>query len=141
MSLTRKVVPFRRWHLQWLYEDEVRHDVATQMAMEKDDSWTLVVNGDPVACGGTMQQWPGRYIAWMYLNSKTGPHMRFITRAVRKHLDGVKGRVEFTVVRGFEQGYKWAKMLGFEVENPPGILKAYGPLGEDHVAYVRFNAE
>ena len=63
--------------------------------------------------------------------------MVFIAGAVQRALGRVKGRVEFTVRADFEKGHRWAKMLGFTVESP--LLRAYGPLGEDHVGYVRFN--
>ena len=107
------------------------------MALEKENSWTLVIEGDPVACGGTMKQWVGRHTAWMYLNFNTGRHMRCITRAVSDKLEQVKGRIELTVRRDFLLGHRWVKMLGFDVETP--VLMAYGPEGEDHVGYIRIN--
>ena len=107
------------------------------MVLEKENSWTLVIDGDPVACGGTMRQWKGRHTAWMYLNFNTRRHMLAITRAVSDKLDQVGGRIEITVRRDFVVGHRWAKMLGFDVETP--VLEAYGPEGEDHVGYVKFN--
>jgi hypothetical protein len=136
------IVPFKRWHIKWLLEEGVPgFDATTAQALETADSWTVVVDGNPVACGGTLEQWPGRHVAWMYLNSKTGPHMLKITRAVNLALSKVKGRIELTVVEDFAAGHRWAKMLGFSVENAPGVLKHFGPSGENHVAYVRFNLE
>lgn len=116
---------------------DFRHDIATLMTLEQQNSWTVVVDGEPVACGGTMMQWPGRHQAWMYLNKDSGQHMLLVTRAVRRALDKVAGRVELTVRSDFEQGHRWAKMLGFTVESPK--LEAFGPEGEDHTGYVRFN--
>lgn len=114
-------------------------DADTLLVLEKQNSWTVVADGNPVACGGTMQQWPGRHLAWVYLNDSTGPHMRFITRAVQSRLAKVQGRVEMTVRADFAQGHRWARILGFRIENEPGILRAFGPKGEDHVSYVKFN--
>jgi len=114
-------------------------DVDTLLVLEKQNSWTVVADGNPVACGGTLEQWPGRHIAWVYLNKETGAHMKFITRAVQKGMAKLKGRIEMTVRADFAQGHRWARILGFRIENEPGILRAFGPQGEDHVAYVRFN--
>lgn len=140
--MDRRLVPFRAHHLRWIQEGglAVGGEALTPevlAALEKQNSWTAVADGTPIACGGTMLQWGGRSIAWAYLNSKTGPHMLFITQAVLKELDKIEGRVELTVRKDFEKGHRWAKMLGFRVETP--TLEAFGPLGEDHVGYVRIN--
>lgn len=131
--------------MAWLQEEEAAeggrfgYDTATLMLLEQQNSWTAVVDGSPVACGGTMEQWHGRHQAWMYLNVKSGKHMVLVTKAVLKNLKKITGRVEFTVRSDFEQGHRWAKVLGFSVETPR--LQAFGPAGEDHVGYVRFNKE
>lgn len=137
---TKQIVPFRRWHLVWLMQDGAvggRMPVDTEllMALEKQNSWTVVLDGNPLACGGTIQHWNGRHMAWVCLTVKTGPHMGFITRAVRKALSRVQGRIEMSVRKDFEAGHRWARMLGFRVETP--LMEAYGPEGEDHVGYVR----
>ena len=140
-----KVTPFRRWHMQWLQQAGAAADgrfgygIDVLMELEKQNSWTAVLDGTPVACGGTMLHWPGRHMAWVYFNPDTRPHMLALTRAVVHALSKVRGRVEFTVRADFKQGHRWAKMLGFSVETP--LLKQYGPEGEDHVGYVRFIEE
>lgn len=141
--MTKMIVPFRRWHLVWLMGEEslqgsMPMGVETLMELERQNSWTAVHDGSPLACGGTIQQWRGRHVAWMYLTAKTGPHMGFITRAVKSALEKVEGRVELTVRQDFDKGHRWAKLLGFQVETP--VLEAYGPDGENHVGYVRMNA-
>lgn len=145
MILERRVVPFKRWHYEWLVQRGPRaeHDVRVLVGdmvletLEKSNSWTAVVDGDPVACAGTLQQWPGRHLAWAYITRGTLPLMPWITEEVRKNLAGVKGRIELTVRKDFPVGQRWARTLGFEVETP--VLKAYGPEQEDHISFVRFN--
>lgn len=138
-----RVVPLKRWHIDWLLDDGKAEggfsmDRAALLALEKmPNNWTGVYGADPIACGGIIEQWAGRYTAWMYLNANSGRHMFYITKQVLKVLSGVKGRIELTVRKDFELGHRWAKLLGFEVESP--LLQAYGPEGEDHVGYVRFN--
>lgn len=141
MSQTRQVVPFRRWHIAWLVgagkpeSGFMPLDVETLMALEKQSSWTAVIDGSPVACGGTIQHWPGRHQGWMYLNKASGKYMRFISTAVLKHMAKIEGRLEISVRCDFALGHKWAKMLGFRVETER--MERFGPEGEDHTGYVR----
>jgi hypothetical protein len=144
MTVDRRVVPFRRWHYEWLVAagdaaegKNMRIAEGILEQLERQNSWTGVADGDPVVCGGTIAQWPGRHTAWVYLNPAAGPAMVRATREVGRKILDVRGRIEFTVRCDFRNGHRWAKLLGFEVETP--LLKAYGPEGEDHVGYVRFN--
>lgn len=139
-----RVVPFRRWHYNWLTDANPMADGGSFIAvdgvlaqLEGQNSWTGVKDGDPIVCAGTIQQWPGRHQAWAYMGKGTGPHMVWITKAVLANLAVVKGRIEMTVRADFEPGRRWAKMLGFELETP--CLKGYGPYGEDHVGFARVN--
>lgn len=141
--MIRSVVPFKHWHYEWVLgapstdSQGIALDVSTLSALEAHNSWTCVLDGDPIACGGTMQQWPGRHIAWAYFTERTGPHMKFLTSVASDVLSKAKGRVEMTVRSDFELGHRWARMLGFKVETPR--MERFGPQGEDHAAYVRFN--
>jgi hypothetical protein len=144
MTPDRRVVPFKRWHYDWLasrspVEGPIGLRVTEDLLanLEALDSWTGVVEGDPLVCAGTMQQWPGRHTAWAYVRPGALPHMQWVTEEVKRALDKLKGRIEFTVRKDFRAGLRWARELGFEVETP--LLKAYGPRQEDHVGLVRFN--
>ena len=145
MTVDLRVVPFRRHHLAWLKETEAAaggpapaiDDVTLEYLERNGTSWTMVADGVPVGCGGTIQQWPGRHITWAYLGPSSGPHMLAITRATRRHLNKVAGRIEITVRCDFEKGHRWAELLGFHIECP--ILERFGPEGEPHTSYVRFN--
>lgn len=134
-------MPFRRWHLAWLVGSGKPEsgfmplDTATLMVLEQQNSWTAVIDGNPVACGGTIQHWPGRHQGWMYLNKASGKHMRWLTAAVFNKLNNIVGRLEISVRCDFALGHKWAKMLGFRVETER--MERFGPEGEDHTGYVR----
>lgn len=141
-----KVVPFKRWHIDFLLEQGdaegggFRPDAETLRALETaPNNWTLLWEAEPLLCGGTLQMWPGRHTAWAFMNKLAAKHMVFVTRHARTVLGRPKGRVEFTVRKDFEQGHRWAGMLGFKVETP--VLENYGPEGEDHVGYVKMNGE
>lgn len=144
MAVDPRVVPFKRHHYDWLRESNPTADGGAFAApegvlsqLERQNSWTGVIDGTPIACAGTIQQWPGRHTAWAYMGRNTGRHMVWITRAVLANLATVKGRIELTARSDFALGQRWAEMLGFRVETP--CLEQYGPQGEDHVGYVRVN--
>lgn len=142
-----RIEPFEAWHMEVLgriQSAEGGHSVSeldpgVLPLLERHNSWSLLTSEDLVfACGGTIQQWPGRHTGWLYFTPATGGYMVRLFRLVRHFLEPVRGRIEATVIADFEQGHRFVKMLGFEVENPPGILTGYGPDGRDHIAYVRF---
>lgn len=139
--MLRSVVPFRRWHFDWLGESIepcLGLSAATLGVLEAQESYTGMVDGEVVACAGLVRQWPTRHIAWALLNREKAPaHILWISRAVRAHLAGVKGRIEMTVRADFPQGQRWAELLGFKIETPR--LEKFGPEGEDHIGYVRIN--
>lgn len=138
-----KIVPYRRWHLAWLQEKGPAMGGAADISeegrsvLEQHKSWTAVVDGNPIACGGTVELWSGRHSAWAYLNETSAKHMRLITNGAKMALAEAKGRIEMSVRVDFMPGHKWARMLDFQVETP--ILHNYGPDGAAHVGYVRFN--
>ena len=144
--MTYVISRFQRWHLAWLEGNgEPSEGYVPQFpphilrTMESGLSWTGSYVGQPIVCGGLIEMWPGRYHCWAFLNDNSAKHMLWITRAVLDKLGGIEGRIEMTVRRDFKAGHRWAKLLGFSVENAPGILEKFGPMGEDHIAYVRFN--
>lgn len=144
MSHEYRTVPLKVWQYQWLIDSQPAAEggkmalTSEQMAMlAETDCWTIACDGDPIICGGFIPYWSGRCMAWTYMGANAGPHIVHITRVVREKLAAVKGRIEMTVRADFANGLRWARMLGFTVETP--CMKGYGPLGEDHVGFVRFN--
>ena len=111
-------------HAVWLQDNTNAHSLLTS-------------EGDVLACGGTIPQWPGRQVAWMSFSKGAGDHMLLLTRMIKAMLKTLPGRTEMTVIKDFEIGHRWAKLLGFKVETP--TLEAYGLAGEDHTGYVYIN--
>lgn len=133
-----QVVPFKSEHIDGLQSVEPGSlPYETRLAMETGNARTILLGDQVLMCGGVIQQWPGRSVAWALFDAKAGPHMRKITRLTREFFDDVPGRIEFTVRCDFPAGHTWARLLGFQVETP--YMKNYGPSGEDHIGYVRFN--
>lgn len=141
--MDRRIVPFRHWHYEWLTVKEAaeglkfRLDSRLLVQIEQQYSWSWIVDGQPVACAGLVEQWRGRYTGWAYVARGTLRHMPWITPTAEALIAAKPGRVEFTVRVDFPAGQRWARLLGFHVETP--LLKKYGPEGEDHIGYVRFN--
>lgn len=93
-------------------------------------------DGDEVvACLGVIPQWQHRAIAWGLVGAEAGKRFVGIHRGVVRFLDlcGYK-RVETSVLTDFEEGHRWARMLGFVRE---GTMKAYTPGGLDCDLYAR----
>jgi len=143
--VTYLVSRFQRWHLEHLRTDAIEeqtytHDPEMLRAMEQSpNTWTVVAEGEPVACGGTLELWPGRHLAWGILGDAAKRHVLAVSRVARDVVSRVPGRVECTVRSDFIPGQRWAKLLGFSVETP--CLAHFGPLGENHVGFVRVNKE
>lgn len=102
------------------------------------NAWSFRVGELIVACGGTQVMWPGRSAAWFYMTVFALPYKHTILKKVKEVLAAApEGRVECTACASLLHRERWMRFLGFELESP--LLKGYGPFGEDHVGYVRFN--
>lgn len=101
------------------------------------NAWSCWAGASVVACGGTIEVWPGRNLAWCLLTRPALGGIRQITNAAAEVVATPLGRVEATVRADYPRGHRWMEILGFELETP--LLKQYGPHGEDHVGYVRIN--
>lgn len=140
-------VKLRAWHLELLQEKIPAPNSVIMLVgdgsfgryLEGQNSWALFYNDCLLGCAGTIKMWNRRYNGWAVMTEDCAGHMVAITRHTRRVLADVHGRLETTVKADFDLGHRWAKLLGFEVENPPGLLREYDASGEDFVSYVRFN--
>lgn len=98
-------------------------------------AYTVLRDGEPIACIGLIRYWEGRYEAWAFLIPGHRDVFVYIHNQVRRFLklSNIR-RIEATVDMGFKNGHKWALMLGFHVEAP--LLQGFGPTGNDHRLYV-----
>lgn len=98
-------------------------------------AWTAESENRILAIAGVEPQWENRAIAFALISGAAGPYFWAIHSAVRNFLNSTPyRRIEATVDVGFEQGHRWIKMLGFEIE---GYMKAYRPDGADMLLYAR----
>lgn len=76
---------------------------------------------------------------WAFMAADAGPHMPWLTRKVRAHLDDRMKqlrRVEMTVRADFAPARRWAVLLGFQCEGP---MQCAAPDGGDMLRYARIN--
>lgn len=138
-----RVVPFITAHLDNLkvhdYMDYANSHMTEQYGelLSSYPSYSYLVNGIVIACGGVVPVSEKRYIAWSLMSSETNRHMLGITREVTKFLETFDAdRVELQVRADFSAGCRWAKMLGFICETPCP-MKKFGDDGMDYYLYAR----
>lgn len=105
----------------------------------KDQSFTLKINGEAVACGGILPMWHGVGEGWVLASHKIHGHTISIPRIIYDILDELMDkhgywRIQGATLANWKQGLRFARFLGFEKE---GLMKRYGPGGEDYVRHAR----
>lgn len=103
---------------------------------ENPRSFTCWADGAPVCCYGWFEVCATRAVAWTFIAADAGPYFTAVHRAVKAELESLPHRrVETTVDWDFEEGHRWVRMLGFEMEHPR--LRAYREDGGDSALYAR----
>jgi RimJ/RimL family protein N-acetyltransferase len=93
------------------------------------------VDGRIIACGGIIRQEFNTGTAWAFFDEGAGRHFIKLDRVMRRMLELVAmRRIEATVETDFTPGCRWLDLLGFHSE---GVMRSYGPNGEDHWRYAR----
>ena len=87
-------------------------------SLEKLNSYTAVTDdGKLLMCFGFVEIFPSRALMWGFLSATSGAHMTAMTRIGKYLLEQIPHRrVEIEVDCEFEQGHRWARILGFELE-------------------------
>ena len=117
------VIPFKAEHF-WAIDVQpaqayVRDIVAPDYveSLEKYDSYTMVSGDKLLCCFGFIELYPTRAIMWGYLSATCGQYMTGITRIAHRLIAGLPHqRIEIEVDCEFEEGHKWARIMGFELE-------------------------
>lgn len=120
------VVPYKAEHLTGLMVQGAQQylrgyiNLENAKAVEPYPAFTgIASDGRVLGCAGILPLWNGRAQSWAFLGGGLDHQFVAIHRAVRRFLDtcGVR-RIECTVDAGFEEGRRWAGMLGFRLETP-----------------------
>jgi hypothetical protein len=136
------VVPFRAWHMmamqlqdsqQW-YTSYLTEEYAR--FFEMTNSFSALVDGVPVFCGGAVELFKERALLWSFVGRHAGEHFIAIHRGVAKFIEGLPyKRLEADCDADFKQGHRWLKSLGFVLEAPR--MRAYRMDGGDSSLYAK----
>jgi hypothetical protein len=137
-----EVVPFKAEHMRRMALQKAQEGNLAWMApehldlMEGMDSYTLLDGEEVLVCGGVLEMWPGRGVCWTFLSGSIGRRFLRVHGYVKRALETYGyNRLECEVDCRFEQGHRWAKAMGFEVEVPRA--RNYFPDGSDATLYVK----
>lgn len=136
------ILPFKAdhfWNIKVQKAQAYINKYVTQEALvdlEKDNSFTCFKDDKIIACFGWFKIYPTRGVLWSYLSEYANKNLVEGTRIARKLINDLPfKRLEIEVDCEFEQGHRWARMLGFELETERS--KSYRIDGNDSSIYVR----
>lgn len=90
-----------------------------------------------LACIGFKDNGGGRYQGWCLLSIYANKHLISITRFIIYLLESIDyQRFELQVEDGFEEGHRWARILGFQCETPNGMKNYFH--GKNLYLYARY---
>lgn len=137
-----RIEPLKKAHLDHINMQEAQKYVADWMTpeiaaqLQQQLSFAAVEGDEVLGCGGVIEMWEGRAVAWAMLAGNIGNRFLLIHRAVKKFFDTVDyRRIEATVDVGFNPGVRWVEMLGFRLETER--MKGFLPNGADAAMYVK----
>lgn len=136
------VVPFQSEHF-WAIEPQpaqayVAKYVSREMidGLQAQNSFTYLNAGRPMMCFGWIPLYAHRASVWAYISKDAGSCFVAITRIAKNLFKDLRfRRLEFEVDCEFEQGHRWARMLGFTLEAER--LRGYRMDGGDSAVYAR----
>lgn len=138
-----KVVDFRPEHLLKINIQEKQLETAGEIDLQygrgllaAGPAITGMIGDEIIFCGGKAKQWEGRYILWAVLSKAASKHMVRATKIARRMiaLQEEDCRLEAIVRSDFDQGHRWAHMLGLQWHHHE---EKFLPGGFDADIYVR----
>lgn len=140
-----RVVAFESSHLRTLELQDAQSYFVSDVnsadygaGLEQSGQAFTILHGDDVLlCGGCVEVWPHRAMAWTLVSRSAGAHMVAITRIVAGYLLAAKWRrVEAYVDEGFAPGLRWMRLLGF-VQETAQPMRAFRPDGHNCFMFSR----
>lgn len=134
------IVPFEPAHADRIDLQEEQCKIGSEVTSEElaraGDAFTGMIGDEVLFCAGRVRQWQGRWLLWAMLSKDANKYMLQITRAIRRLIDlaAMDGRLEVIVRSGFEEGHRWAKILGMRYHHHE---ERFLPDGSDADIYVR----
>lgn len=141
--MTIEITPFAPEHLTALRLQATQATAQALMTLEHGrqiasctgHARTAMVDGEPVACAGVIELWPGRAYAWAYIGETALRYWKTIHRAVFDVVNASRWRrVEMAVDVRDPGAKRWASHLGFEFE---GVARKWTTDGRDVEIWAR----
>lgn len=89
-----------------------------------------------VGAAGVVPIFAHRAVAWAILSNDAAPYMLQIVRKARSYLAMTHyQRIEIAVRADFEEGHRFARLIGMQLETPEPMRK-HGANGEDEMMYA-----
>jgi hypothetical protein len=111
--------------------------------LEIDPDWSrcavMAFQAAPIAAWGAFPRWRGRAIAWALFTPRAQAYAKRLASTILFHMEQLREReqlrrLEATVDSEDPKAIRWAQLMGLSVE---GLLRAYGPQGEDYFMMAR----
>lgn len=100
-------------------------------------AWTAFAGSKAICIAGIVPMWPGRALTYALLSRHAGRHLRSLIRLAQPiYAQSEHRRIELYVEAGFQEGRRFADLLGFVCETP-SPLQAALPSGCDAYLYAR----
>ena len=118
-----EVRPFRAEDFMLLQPQPAQRHVVAHVtpeylkSLEGERSVTGWVGDKPVWCCGYHPIYPTRAAVWTFISADAGAHFTAIHRVAKHYVDTLPfARLETEVDYEFEEGHRWAQMVGFTRE-------------------------
>ena len=143
-----EIVPFKSEHAKKILAKGL-NDVALELRPEHKKyvvdiedigmSFTGLLNNQPIAAGGICYLWDGVAEGWVLATKDIYKYPIFCAKHIKKRTEmliknnNIK-RLQTSVKADCEMAIRFAKWLGL---NSEGLMKNYGPDGEDFIRFAR----
>jgi hypothetical protein len=136
-----RIMAFEPWHIEAMNVQASQRAVLGAPMLylhnlaQSGPAYSAVAGSRLVVCGGCVLTGFGTGHLWAVL-AENAPLLA-VHRAGLRLLDMLMAdlrRIESSTEAGFAPGCRWLTMLGFQSE---GLMRAYGPAGEDHMRFAR----
>ena len=124
----------------------MEHDMEFRMGMPLADwavfkkhagpAYTLLdADGKILVCSGVHNMWSGVGEAWAVFSPDAGnhPHMWVLAKQVMTGWKQIYHRLQAALDVNYPQAIRFDERLGFK---PEGLMRRYGPHGEDRIMYA-----
>ena len=107
--------------------------------LEELPTVTVIHGGQIIFCGGLVPRDKDTALLWGFVSADAKQCFVALHRAAYRFMDGAGyARIECAVDIEFNHGHRWAKLLGFELDNPR--VEGYRPDGGASALYARVAA-